>query len=247
MRPREKGKIGWQKNSDGTAPKTVTNASVVRTRWTFYDAKGKIINPSKTETTRLCENQTVGSIMLTVGPALANAGTAIRELAGAQYARRCPPRDTTLRREYHANGDLAAGADRRQQHDWLGGSQPVGGPRSHGQPGQSSALGRLPPGKSAGRPVQSTGSGSAGTPANRQTASPAHGRRRGKPKLNPPRSIANQWPKSIPARPAAHTTLKAKRKDWAKPLFLPAWKRLRLPCLSRSTRGPSLYSLPSAY
>lgn len=119
--------IGWEKNSDGSGTKSVTYALVVRTHWTLYDAKGRILDQSKAEAARSYE-RTAGSyeshpvenIRLAFGPALATAGDAIRELsgsAGAQYARRYLPRDTIMHREYYAGGALTAAADRLQLHD----------------------------------------------------------------------------------------------------------------------------------
>ena len=122
--------IGWEKNSDGSGTKSVAYALVVRTRWTLYDAKGRILDQSKAEAARpyertagSYEKQPVENIRLAFGPALATAGDAIRELAGsagAQYARRYLPRDTIMHREYYAGGALTAAADRLQQHDWVG-------------------------------------------------------------------------------------------------------------------------------
>ena len=113
----------WEIHGRGTVSKTVAYDLVVRTRWTLYDAQGRVLHRSTAETARPYDNQSGDALQITIAKGVAGAGDAIREMAGftgEQYARRYLPRDTTLQREYYAGGDLAAAGVQVQQHDWVG-------------------------------------------------------------------------------------------------------------------------------
>lgn len=108
-------------SSGGTVTRTAFYSLVVRTHWGLYDAQGQGLNQSTVEVVRPYEKRPVGSGLLAVGPALANAGDRVHELAGlaaTQYAQRYSPKRVILRRDYYAGRELQAAANYLQRSDW---------------------------------------------------------------------------------------------------------------------------------
>lgn len=117
-----------QEDSDGSTSKTAAYSLVVRTRWTLYDAQGKVLNQSTAEVARPYQQRAVLSGLLAAGPALAQAGAKVQELAGlagTEYGQRYLPKQLTLERNYYTSRELETAAASLHRRDWVAAATPL--------------------------------------------------------------------------------------------------------------------------